>query len=81
MMQDEGPHTPTLPFVSKGATREKAGEEKDRDTHQAGGREKVHAREKGEQRKGKRAMKPRTKQGVASSRARDAPREGGTAGT
>ena len=41
----------------------------------------MHAREKGEQRKGKRATKPRTKQGVASSRARDARREGGTAGT
>ena len=46
-----------------------------------GGREKVHAREKGEQRKGKRATKPRMKQGVASSRARDARREGGMAGT
>ena len=68
-MHDEGPHTPTLPFVSQGATREKAGEEKDRDTDQGGGREKVHAREKGEQRKGKRATKPRRKQGVASSRA------------
>ena len=41
----------------------------------------MHAREKGEQRKGKRATKQRTKQGVASSRARDARREGGTAGT
>ena len=41
----------------------------------------MHAREKGEQRKGTRATKPRTKQGVASSRARDARREGGTAGT
>ena len=41
----------------------------------------MHAREKGEQRKGKRATKPRTKQGVASSRARDARREGGMAGT
>ena len=80
-MHDEGPHTPTLLFVSQGATREKAGEEKDRDTHQGGDREKVHAREKGEQRKRKRATKPRKKQGVASSRARDARREGGTAGT
>ena len=50
-MHDEGPHTPTLPFVSQGATREKAGEEKARDTQQGGGREKVHAGEKGEQRK------------------------------
>ena len=41
----------------------------------------MRAREKGQQRKGKRATKPRTKQGVASSRARDARREGGTAGT
>ena len=41
----------------------------------------MHAREKAEQRKGKRATKPRTKQGVASSEARDARREGGTAGT
>ena len=80
-MHDEGPHTPTLPFISQGATREKADEEKDRDTHQGGGREKVRATEKGEQRKGKRATKPRTRQGVASSRARDARREGGTAGT
>ena len=80
-MHDEGPHTPTLPLVSQGATRKKAGEEKDRDTHQGGGREKVRAGEKGEQRTGKRATKPRTKQGVASSRARDARREGGTAGT
>ena len=39
-MHDEGPHAPTLPFVSQGAKREKAGEEKDRDTHQGGGREK-----------------------------------------
>ena len=69
-MHDEGPHTPTLLSVSQGATRDKAGEEKDRDTHQCGGREKVHVREKGEQRKGKRATKPRKKQGVASSRAK-----------
>ena len=80
-MHDEGPHTPTLPIVSRGTTREKASEEKDRDTHQGGGREDMHAREKGEQTKGKRATKPRTKQGVASSRARDARREGGTADT
>ena len=80
-MHEGGPHTPTLPSVSQGATREKAGEEKDRDTHQGGGREKVHARERGEQREGKRATTPRTKQGVASSRARDARRGGGTAGT
>ena len=33
-MHDEGAHTPTHLFVSQGATREKAGEEKDRDTHQ-----------------------------------------------
>ena len=72
---------PPFFFVLHGATREKVGEEKDRDTHQGGGRGKVRAREKGEQRKGKRATKPRTKQGVASSRARDARREGGTAGT
>ena len=49
-MHDEGPHTPTIPFVSQSATREKAGGEKDRDTHQGRGRRKVHAREKGEQR-------------------------------
>ena len=41
----------------------------------------MRAREKGEQRKGKRATRPRTKQGVASRRARDARREGGTTGT
>ena len=52
-MHDKGPHTPTLPFVSQGETREKAGEEKDKDTHQNGGREKVRAREEGEQRKDK----------------------------
>ena len=80
-MHDEGPHTTTLPFVSQGATREKAGGEKDRDTHQGGGREKVQARDESRQRKGKRATKTRTKQGVASSRARDARREEGTAGT
>ena len=76
-MHDEGPHSAPLPFVPQGAAREKAGEVKDRDTDQGGGREKVHAGEKGEQRKEKRATKPRTKQGVASSRARDARRERG----
>ena len=80
-MHNKGPHTPTLPFVPQGATREKAAEEKDRDTHQGGGREKVHAREKCEQRKGKRATKPRKKSGVASFRARDVRSEGGTADT
>ena len=40
----------------------------------------MHAREKSEQRKVKRATKPRTKQGVARSQARDARRQWGTAG-
>ena len=43
---------PFLCVTGRNEGGRRAGEEKDRDTHQGGGREKVHAREKGEQRKG-----------------------------
>ena len=75
-------HIPPPFYLSHRAQRERRPAKRKTETHtRGGGREKVHAREKGEQRKGKRATKPRRKQGVASSRARDARREGGTAGT
>ena len=72
---------PTYPHPSSCLTgrNERESRRRERQRHSAGG--KVRAREEGEQRKGKRATKPRTKQEVASSRARDAHREGGTAGT
>ena len=41
-----------LCLTGRNKRERRAGEEKDRDTHQSGGWEKVHAREKGEQRKG-----------------------------
>ena len=43
---------PFLCLTGRNERERRAGEEKDSDTHQGGGREKVHAREKGGQRKG-----------------------------
>ena len=67
------------PFSPYAGSKEeaRADKEKDRDTQQSGGREKVHARERS---RGK-GKEQRKEQGVASERARGAHRGGDTAGT
>ena len=77
---------PSLLCLTGPHNRERrAGKEKDRVTHHGKGREKVHAREEGEptesRGKGKERRSHGEKEGEASSRARDARREGGTAST
>ena len=69
-MHNKGPHTPTLPLVLEGATREKAGEVKDRDTHEGGGREKRECQGEGraEERKQERTNETRGRQQPSKGR-------------
>ena len=74
-------HVPPPFPLSDRAQRERKPAKRKTETHTRAETGKKCVPGRSEQRKGKRATKPRTKQGVASSRAKDARREGGTAGT